>query len=102
MRFQAALFVAIATIFVAEWQPSGGYYVSIAKVPVENGKCQYNGTEITPGAPIKVDTSCEEWDCSSDGHLSIAGCGHIICNNRRGLVKGTGVFPHCCVHLECS
>lgn len=100
MRFQAAVLVAIATVFVAEWQLSAGY-VSIGKVPVENGKCLYNGTEITPGEPLVAEFPCEEWECTSEGDLTITGCGAVSAGRDCILLKGIGVYPRCCEQVAC-
>uniref|UniRef100_A0A6M2E1L5 Putative conserved secreted protein n=1 Tax=Amblyomma tuberculatum TaxID=48802 RepID=A0A6M2E1L5_9ACAR len=100
MRFQAAVLVAIATVFVAEWRLCAGY-VSIGKVPVENGKCLYNGTQITPGEPLLAEFPCEEWDCTSEGDLTITGCGAVSAGRDCIALKGTGVYPRCCEQIAC-
>ncbi|XP_077489268.1 uncharacterized protein LOC144100103 [Amblyomma americanum] len=101
MQFQAALLVAIATVFVTEWQLSAGY-AAFDRVPVVDGKCQHNGTDITPGEPLRVEFPCEEWSCTPDGELSIVGCGRVGAGRHCVLIKGTGVYPDCCERIACN
>uniref|UniRef100_G3MSW4 Single domain-containing protein n=1 Tax=Amblyomma maculatum TaxID=34609 RepID=G3MSW4_AMBMU len=101
MRFRAAFLTSVAIVFIAEWQFCAGY-VGFDKVPVVDGKCQYNGTELTPGEPLKVEFPCEEWSCNHDGDLSITGCGAIGAGRGCVLVKGSGVYPGCCDRLACG
>ncbi|XP_075533756.1 U-scoloptoxin(16)-Ssd1a-like [Dermacentor variabilis] len=104
MRLETFLLVAAAVIF-SEWR-SVESYVGIAEVPVENGKCQFNGTEITPGEPVNLEVPCEEWSCGTGhngtGHLSIAGCGVAVAGPGCRKVKGTGVYPDCCEKVICD
>uniref|UniRef100_A0A6M2E153 Putative conserved secreted protein n=1 Tax=Amblyomma tuberculatum TaxID=48802 RepID=A0A6M2E153_9ACAR len=101
MHFQAVLLVATAIVFVANWPLSAGY-IAINKVPVINGKCQYNGTEIAPGEPLQAEFPCAEWRCGTDGTLSIAGCGLAEAGPGCVVVKGTGVYPSCCGQISCD
>ncbi|XP_077489305.1 uncharacterized protein LOC144100153 [Amblyomma americanum] len=100
MHFQATVLVAIAAVFVAEWQLSAGY-VSIGRVPVKNGKCLYNETEITPHEPFFAEFPCEEWECTSEGALTITGCGKVVAGRDCVLLKGSGVYPRCCEQVAC-
>lgn len=105
MQLQTFLLVS-AAVFFSEWHAVESY-VSIGVVPVEDGKCQYNGTEITPGEPLKVEVPCEEWSCgagegATTGQISITGCGAVGVGPGCAKVRGTGVYPDCCEKAVCS
>uniref|UniRef100_L7LRB6 Putative 8.9 kDa family member n=1 Tax=Rhipicephalus pulchellus TaxID=72859 RepID=L7LRB6_RHIPC len=94
-----------ATVVLAEWHVANAA-LAIARVPVENGKCQYNGTEITPGKPLHVEYPCEQWNCyvgdEGTGTLDIAGCGAVGAGSGCRKVKGNGVYPDCCETVICE
>lgn len=105
MRLQAFLLVSTAVIFSAEWHAAESY-VSTGEVPVKDGKCQYNDTEITPGEPLLVEYPCERWTCGIGdgvtGSLDIAGCGAVGVRPGCTKVRGTGVYPDCCERSVCT
>lgn len=97
--------VAIAVIFVSEWHRSEGY-LGRAQVPIKDGKCLYNETEISPSEPLKLEHPCEEWSCAlgteETGELEQAGCGVVRPGPGCHTVTGTGVYPDCCVKVVCD
>uniref|UniRef100_A0A131YH06 8.9 kDa family member n=1 Tax=Rhipicephalus appendiculatus TaxID=34631 RepID=A0A131YH06_RHIAP len=105
MRLQAFLLVSAAVVFSAEWRAVESY-VSTGEVPVKDGKCQYNDTEITPGEPLRVEYPCEMWTCGVGdgvtGNLDIAGCGVVRAGPGCRTVRGTGVYPDCCQRSLCT
>uniref|UniRef100_G3MT11 Single domain-containing protein n=1 Tax=Amblyomma maculatum TaxID=34609 RepID=G3MT11_AMBMU len=105
MRFQAAVLAVIATLLSRECRLSLGYNYLIIKVPFENGKCLYNGTEIASGEHLYAEFPCEDWECIPEGELIIK-----ICERRTQMaldrdctsLKGAGVFPRCCELVVCQ
>ncbi|XP_075559396.1 complement inhibitor CirpT1-like [Dermacentor variabilis] len=98
---KAAVLFCSTTLFLSQWHCSNSY-VAIGLVPVENGKCRYNGTEIPPGEPLKLEHPCEEWDCDpSTGELSVTGCNPVEPGRGCILIKGRGVYPECCGQVAC-
>uniref|UniRef100_A0A6M2CYE8 Single domain-containing protein n=1 Tax=Rhipicephalus microplus TaxID=6941 RepID=A0A6M2CYE8_RHIMP len=94
-----------ATMVLTEWHAVNGY-VSIAKVSLQNGECDFNGTKVAPGHPLSLEVPCEMWTCSTHdgqtGDLSIEGCGTVRAGAGCRKVKGTGVYPGCCENLICD
>ncbi|XP_075557320.1 complement inhibitor CirpT4-like [Dermacentor variabilis] len=105
MRMHTAVLVSIVIIVVSEWHRSEGY-LARARVPVKNGKCQHNGTEVSPSEPLKLEHPCEEWSCHLEtaeaGEVVLAGCGVVRPGPGCVTVKGTGVYPECCVKIVCN
>ncbi|KAH6942477.1 hypothetical protein HPB50_006116 [Hyalomma asiaticum] len=102
MPFSLIFLVAIAMVATSEWH----LYLARAVVPVEDGKCLYNGTEITPGEPLLAEYPCEKWICavrdSETGFLDVTGCGSVAVLPGCKKVRGTGVYPDCCEDSVCG
>ncbi|KAL1438426.1 hypothetical protein MTO96_048040 [Rhipicephalus appendiculatus] len=105
MHFNLTLLVAIAILVSSGWHLSVGY-LARARVPIKDGKCQYNGTEISPSEPLKLEHPCEEWSChlgtGENGELVKAGCGVVDPGPGCTKVRGTGVYPDCCYKIVCD
>ncbi|KAK8784073.1 hypothetical protein V5799_009573 [Amblyomma americanum] len=86
----ATAHVAVVTYSVVLRQGLGG-----------QGKCLYNETEITPHEPFFAEFPCEEWECTSEGALTITGCGKVVAGRDCVLLKGSGVYPRCCEQVAC-
>ncbi|XP_037523310.1 uncharacterized protein LOC119400368 [Rhipicephalus sanguineus] len=98
---KAVVLVFSATVFLSVLHRSSGY-ATIGKVPVENGNCVYNGTEVSPHEPLKLEHPCEEWVCDpATGELSTTGCSPVEPGLGCIALKGSGVYPECCEHIAC-
>ncbi|XP_077526095.1 complement inhibitor CirpT2-like [Haemaphysalis longicornis] len=102
MRFEGCLFqLVLAAILACHCQLSTAY-VGLGRVPVVDGKCQYNGTEIPDSETLKVEVPCEEWSCDAgEGIISITGCGTVEAGPGCYRVEGHGLHPDCCPRIAC-
>ncbi|KAL1438423.1 hypothetical protein MTO96_048037 [Rhipicephalus appendiculatus] len=98
---KAVVLVVSAAMFMSKWHSSDGYS-AVGKVPVENGNCVYNGTEVPPHEPLKLEHPCEEWVCDpATGELSTTGCHRVDPGRGCIAIKGSGVYPECCEQIAC-
>lgn len=102
---RTTVIVAIAITVVSQWHRSEGY-IARARVPIKDGKCQYNGTEISPSDPLKLEHPCEEWSCNlgpaETGELIQTGCGVVDPAPSCHKLNSTGVHPDCCDKFVCN
>ncbi|XP_075746828.1 complement inhibitor CirpT4-like [Rhipicephalus microplus] len=91
----------IFSMALCMWRSSDGY-AAIGKVPVQNGSCMYNGTEVPSHEPLKLEHPCEEWACDlTTGELSTIGCHRVEPGRGCIALKGRGVYPDCCEQIAC-
>lgn len=88
-----------------DFWPGGPLACSASMAARRGGKCQYNGTEISPSEPLKLEDPCEEWLCNLEteetGEVVRLGCIPLAPISGCHMVKGTGVHPDCCDKYAC-